>query len=335
MTARGMIESSLHRIWYTRSPARFLLAPLALLYCIGVRVRDGLYRQGLLARRRFPVPVIVVGNLVAGGSGKTPLTIELARQFGARGFRVGISASGYGGAGRGSPHAVEPDSDPYRVGDEAVELARRTGCAVSAGADRVASVQRLVAGGCDLILCDDGLQHARLGRDLELVTVDAETGFGNGWCLPAGPLREPVARLRHVDAVIATRGTWPGAVSAGQAVAGVFPLGGADAGARSLADFAGRPVHAVAGIVRPARFFALLKDAGIEVRVHAFPDHHRFRPDDIRFGDGLPVLMTEKDAVKCHSFAPVDAWFVRVDARLPPDFADRLLARLGTPKPSA
>ncbi len=334
MAARLVLENLLNRIWYGRSIARFGLAPAALLYCAAVRTRRLLFRTGILSRRRLPVPVLIVGNLVAGGSGKTSLVVFLAGRFGAQGYRVGISASGYGGAATDWPRGVDADSDPFEVGDEAVLLARRTGCAVCAGPDRVRTVERLAGAGCDLVICDDGLQHEHLARDIEIAVIDAETAFGNGYCLPAGPLREPVSRLRTVDWLVASRGAYPGAVSMEQAVAGVFPIGG-DGMPRPLSAFAGQTVHAVAGIARPARFFALLREAGIQVREHAFPDHHRFRPVDIRPGDDNPILMTEKDAVKCRAFSRPDTWFVRIDARMPPEFMRRLLERLGTVQTSA
>jgi len=324
---RRLIESTLHRIWYRHNVAAYALAPVALLYCGVMRIRRGLYRKAVFTRRRFPVPVIVVGNLVAGGTGKTPLVAWLAGQLGAHGYRVGISASGYQGAATNPPRRVTADSNPFAVGDEALLLARRTGCAVCAGADRVRAVEQLLDAGCDLILCDDGLQHERLARDIELALVDAQTGFGNGWCLPAGPLREPLRRLRDLDWLVATRGAYPDAVAMTLSVAGVFPVGG-DGPPRPLAAFAGTAVHAVAGIARPERFFTLLGDAGLQVSRHPFADHHRFRPRDLNFRDGKPVLMTEKDAVKCRTFAPPDTWFVRVDAQMPPEFMPRLLSRL-------
>jgi tetraacyldisaccharide 4'-kinase len=327
LSVRLAMETALNRIWYGDSLWRYLLMPPSLAYCAGVRLRAALYDSGVFRRQRFSVPVLIVGNLVAGGSGKTPLVCFLADGLRGEGYRVGICVSGYRGSARHWPRSVDADADPQEVGDEAVLLARRTGAPVCAGPDRVRAVQCLVDAGCDLVICDDGLQHERLGRDLEILVVDARTGFGNGLCLPAGPLREPASRARRVDLVVANAGAWPGAFAMALEPAGVFPVSG-QGGPGSLSEFAGREVHAVAGIARPARFFELLESAGVGVTAHAFADHHRFVAGDLDFGDDRPVLMTEKDAVKCRLFARPADWFVRADARLPAEFMRQVLNEL-------
>jgi tetraacyldisaccharide 4'-kinase len=315
----------LDALWYRGHPLSLLLAPLGWLYAAAARLRRAAYRIGLLRSHRVGVPVVVVGNVSVGGTGKTPLVIGLARFLTARGWSPGIVCRGYGGRSRTWPRVVRPDSDPVEVGDEAVLLAQRTGLPVLAcGPARVRAARGLAGdGGCDLVISDDGLQHLALARDVEVVVVDGERRHGNGRCLPAGPLREPVSRLASVDFVVSTgaarRGEFPMRLDAGPAHALQ------DAGLRRrLRCFEGSPVHAVCGIGNPERFFSTLSDAGLTVLRHPFPDHHPFVPGDVAFGDGAPVLMTEKDAVKCRAFAGPGHWVVPVTAVLPDAFCERL-----------
>jgi tetraacyldisaccharide 4'-kinase len=213
------------------------------------------------------------------------------------------------------------------VGEESVLLAQRSGCAVAAGPDRVAAALALLQTGCNLLISDDGLQHLRLGRDIEIAVVDGERRHGNGRCLPAGPLREPPSRLASCDFVVAN----------GAALEREIPMRYRQGNPISLsnpteerpwADFVASEVHALAGIGHPARFFADLAAKGLVVHAHAYPDHHPFTERDISFGDGLPVLMTEKDAVKCARFARDNHWYVPVEIDIPVDFERRLLLRL-------
>ena len=288
-------------------------------------LRRALYRARLLPRHRIPVPVLVVGNIAVGGTGKTPLVLWLAGFLASRGWRPGVVCRGYGGQASRWPQQVRADSDPAMVGDEAVLLASRSGCPVVACGPRRVQAARALAelAECDLVISDDGLQHLALDRDLEIAVVDGERRHGNGRCLPAGPLREPAGRLRSVDLVVsngpAARGEFAMSLVPGPAVSLEDP-----ALRRSLADFRGTRVHAVAGIGHPARFFGLLTTRGLAVEEHAFPDHHPFSAADIRFEDGLPVLMTEKDAVKCRRFAGPGHWYLPVVAELPDAFAARL-----------
>ena len=298
--------------WLHDSLPSRLLAPLGALAGGLARLRRLGYQRGWRASERLPVPVVVVGNIFVGGTGKTPLVVWLARHLAERGHRPGVLVRGYGGRSPEWPRRVGPDSDPAEVGDEAVLLARRCGCPVMAGPDRIAAGRALL-GECDLLISDDGLQHYRLQRDLELVVVDASRGLGNGRCLPAGPLREPPGRLASVDMVIANG--QPGPLSPYS-----FTLMGdtcvriSDGERRPLSAFRGEPVHAVAGIGNPARFFDSLRRAGLEPREHAFADHHPFRAEDLRFGDQAPVIMTEKDAVKVGAWAEPHHWYLTVDA---------------------
>jgi tetraacyldisaccharide 4'-kinase len=293
-----------------------------------VFVRRLLYRLRILKSHRAGVPVIVVGNLVAGGSGKTPLVLWLAEFLKDHGWTPGIVSRGYG-ARLEAPREATIASEPGEVGDEPVVLARRSGCTVWVGPDRVRVCEALrhQHPDVDVILLDDGLQHYRLARELEICVVDAR-GFGNGFLLPAGPLREPRARLRSVDAVV-THGT--------DAVRG-YPMRLEGRLLNCLADarerrpvesFAGQRVHAVAGIGDPNRFFRHLMRLGLKVVPHPFPDHHAFAPADLEFGDALPVVMTEKDAVKCRGFAKPQHWVFPVSAVVDPVFGTWLLEKLG------
>jgi tetraacyldisaccharide 4'-kinase len=272
-----------------------------------------LYRQHWRKAVRLGCPVVVVGNLSAGGTGKTPLVCWLAVRLAEQGYRPGIVTRGYGGSSR-DIRLVGGDNDPADVGDEAVLLARRGGVPVAAGRDRPAAAQRLVDIGCNVIVSDDGLQHYALARDCEIAVIDGARGFGNGRLLPAGPLREPPARLASVDAVVVNGGGPPQAGEFGMRVDGDAAVALRDGSVRPLGGFAGTSVHAVAGIGNPQRFFALLQSHGIDVIEHPLDDHARIEERDILFTDGKPVLMTEKDAVKCARIADGSHWYVPVDA---------------------
>lgn len=310
-------------IWYGRSPWILPLLPLAGIYCAVVGVRRLAYRWKLLRMQRLPVPVIVVGNLTVGGTGKTPLIAWLAEFLRVQGFRPGLVARGYGGTARHWPQQVRADSDPRAVGDEPVLLTRLTGCPMAVAPDRVAAAQALLEHSrCDVILSDDGLQHYALGRDLEIAVIDGVRRFGNRWCLPAGPLREPVSRLASVDLVVsnglAGSNEFAMAVQVGDAVNLLT-------GERCpLEAFRGQRIRAIAGIGRPERFFEALRRQGLDVEGHVFPDHHAYRPEDLAFADGA-LLMTEKDAVKCRRFAQAHYWAVTTRTVLPAAFGERVL----------
>ena len=343
---RRTLSARLQAIWYGGSwPPPWPLRALSRAFGLAVTLRRAAYARGLCSSRRLAKPVIVVGNLTVGGSGKTPLVIWLAQQLRERGLRPGVVLRGYGGmavAGR-VPCLVTPDSDVTVVGDEALLLRLRTGAPVVVGRDRVGAAQRLIAAGVDVIIADDGLQHLRLARDFEIAVIDGARGLGNGYLLPAGPLREPAARLALVDAVVINgeRGaSVAGAGADAHAVAAAAPgfvmrLSGewlrplaGNAEPVALSSLAGKRVHAVAGIGNPARFFAQLAAAGLEVIAHAFPDHHRYRAAELEFGDDLPLLMTEKDAVKCRPFAAANRWYLPVAASFAGTDGSALLARL-------
>jgi tetraacyldisaccharide 4'-kinase len=263
--------------------------------------------------------VVVVGNLSVGGSGKTPLVCWLSARLAERGYKPGIVTRGYGGFAR-SVRRITGADDPREVGDEPIVLARRTGLPVAVGRNRAAAGQLLADGGCTVIISDDGLQHYAMARDCEIVVVDGDRQFGNGWLLPAGPLREAPGRLKRVDAVVVNGGrtlACGGLRMRLDAKNAIALRGGA---VRPLADWHGESVHAVAGIGNPERFFNMLRAGGIEVAGRPLADHAPLTAKDIDFGDGKPVLMTEKDAVKCTAFAGERHWYVPVSAEF--DAAD-------------
>jgi tetraacyldisaccharide 4'-kinase len=320
------LSQLLNAVWYRNHPLRWLLWPLGRLFEAAARLRRTLYLRGLKRVVTADVPVIVVGNVTVGGTGKTPCVIWLADELMRRGFRVGIVSRGYGGRAEHWPQRVGADSDPALCGDEPVLLAQRTGCPVVAGPDRPAAVGLLLAEKqVDVVLSDDGLQHYRMGRALEIAVVDGIRGLGNGLCLPAGPLREPAERLREVDAVVVNGGRWGSrtAFRAALEVTGATRL--TDGQRRTLGAFAAAPVHAVAAIGHPARFFEMLSAAGLDVRPVALRDHARIDAARLDFGDGLPVLITEKDAVKCRRAAPDNVWCVTVEMRFANEDGERLM----------
>ncbi len=324
--------------YWSGGPVPWHARALSKLYARAIALRMRLLRMRLLRRIRIDRPVVVVGNLVAGGSGKTPLAIVLVERLRAAGWTPGVATRGYGRDEPGTARWVEPDTDPALGGDEPVLIAHRTRAKVRADADRVAAARALVAAGCDIVVCDDGLQHYRLQRDVEIEVVDGRRRYGNGLLLPAGPLREPAARGESCDFRVLNVGAggiepgfgeWPMQLSADQALPllGGRPL--------PLSAFAGTRVHAVAGIGDPERFFESLRGFGIAVVPHAFADHHRYAAGDLRFGSDLPVLMTEKDAVKCVAFATDRHFSVPVRAELPEAFWVALLDRLAPLRPKA
>jgi tetraacyldisaccharide 4'-kinase len=328
------LDGALQRLWYGPRWVSLPLWPLSWLFRAAIAVRRGLYRLGAMRAQRVAVPVVVVGNLTVGGTGKTPVAAWLARQLVLRGHQVGVVLRGYGGRAAGPPRMVTPDSDPAEVGDEAVLHALRGTRCVVAGADRVAAARRAAEAGAEIVVCDDGLQHLRLARDFELAVVDAARGFGNGRLLPAGPLREPPARLEKVDAVVLTeRGAGRAARVAPVrplTVTARFALGDAvnlaSGERRPLEAFRGRPAHAVAGIGHPQAFFGALRAAGLAVEPHALADHAALDPAALPFPAQATVLMTEKDAVKCRAFAGADWWFVELAVGLDRADASALLA---------
>ena len=320
--------------WFDGSPPPAWTRVVAPLYGAAVAVRRAAYARGLLRPRHPGVPVVVVGNLVAGGSGKTPLVLAVVAHLQAAGWTPGVASRGYGRAEPATPRWVEPGMSAALCGDEPLLIAHATGAPVRVDRDRAAAAAALAAAGCNIVVCDDGLQHYRLARDVEIEVLDIRRRYGNGLLLPAGPLREPLERaadctlrVMNLGVTAATdeascAGEWPMRlrVESAQPLLGGRPL--------PLAAFAGQRVHAVAGIGEPERFFTTLRDAGVAVVPHAFPDHHAYAAEDFAFASPLPVLMTEKDAVKCMAFAQSGWHSVPVRACLPEGFWQALAARL-------
>ena len=330
------MEQRLTKLWYRDSAGPSLLQPLSWLYATAIRVRATAYARRWLTTHHVNKPVVVVGNLTVGGTGKTPLVIWLARHLTERGLRVGIVSRGYGSEAAEAPRQVDETSNWQDVGDEPLLLYRGTRCVTLIGRDRVAAAQALVTRGVDVIVSDDGLQHLRLARDCEIVVIDGTRGFGNGRMLPAGPLREPVSHVADADIIVINGVAEHSSlrrvglnIEARALQMTLLPgdavrLDGREP-PRSLEAFRGRSVHAVAGIGNPARFFRDLRARGLDVMEHAFPDHHPFAAHDLSFGDDLPVLMTEKDAVKCASFADPRLWSVPTTATFSEPQARELL----------
>ena len=328
-----MPESRFDQIWYGGVRPSLGLRGLGWIWRCVMALRGWLYRQRILRAARVAVPVIVIGNLTAGGTGKTPLTVYVARLLLELGHHPGIASRGHGRSSTGLQW-VQAHSTAAEVGDEPLLLQQRTGLPVCVSARRIDAARALVAAGCDVVLCDDGLQHLALARDLEICVIDGRRGFGNGLFVPAGPLREPRSRLHSVDLVVIN-------TSADQSTAAdvpnglqmrllgdlAWPVDGSQA-PRPLHEFAGSELHAVAAIGNPGRFFAQLRRAGLAPLEHIFADHHQYSAADLQFAQGQVLLMTEKDAVKCRSFAAPGQWYVPVEATFDAADTQRLRQRL-------
>ena len=292
------------RFWYRpRSFLSDVLSPLSLFYRIGVAAHRCLYAVGVKKIQQFSVPVVVVGNVTVGGSGKTPLVIWLANELKKGGFYPGLVSRGYGGQINRFPQVVTANSNPRKVGDEAVLLAIKTRSPIAVCRDRSAAVHQLVKNfRCDIVISDDGLQHYALGRAVEIVLID-DRGLGNERCLPAGPLREPISRLKTVDFVV-TKKLRP---------IEIYQLENSKRKI-SFKELKNLTVHAVAGVGNPENFFQQLKLLGANVIEHSFPDHYFFQAKDFYFSDSYPIILTEKDAVKCKSFNNKYLFCLSVDA---------------------
>ncbi|WP_047553393.1 tetraacyldisaccharide 4'-kinase [Methylotenera sp. G11] len=313
--------------WFQKQWAGFtywhiVLIPLSWLFGMVVGLRRYLYKRGCLKNTRLPVPVIVVGNINIGGTGKTPLVIWLAEQMKLRGYRPGVISRGYGGNAL-QVSEVFPDSDALVAGDEAVLIAARTNCPVFVSTDRISAGQHLLKAHpeCNIIISDDGLQHYRMQRDVEIVVYDSAKGFGNGALLPAGPLRESQDRLKTVDAIVrngAEHGkNLHGITSIDMRLVATDFYNLADHQLKSAAQaFIGRKIIAVAGIGNPQRFFDQLSDMGLQFENRAYADHYIFQAQDFAGVNADAILMTEKDAVKCKPFAAANFWVLPVNAQV-------------------
>ncbi len=324
--------------WYEGRWWLWLLWPLSGLFRVVAALRR---RQQEVEQASLPVPVVVVGNITLGGTGKTPVIISLVQHLRERGWTPGVVSRGYGGLAPHYPYLVTPDSDPRHSGDEPLLIALSAGCPVAVDANRLAAAELLVGEGCDILLSDDGLQHYKLPRQWELCLLDGQRGWGNGLCLPAGPLREPVSRLAEVQAILLNgdpaervarqlRTGLPAGAPPPQTMH-LRPLSWHRLGDGSSAPVGQQfpwdgsaAVHAVTGIGNPRRFFHTLQQLGVVFSEHAFPDHHPFTPEDF---DGLQdgvVVITAKDAVKCRDFAGENVWYLAVAAELPAELLQTL-----------
>ena len=323
------LHSLIKKLWYGKFWLRFPLLPLTYLYLLLIKTRAQCYRFNVFKTQRFPLPVIVVGNITVGGTGKTPLVMWLVELLIKSGCKPAIISRGYKSK-IGTPYLVKPTDDAQLVGDEPLLLARKCNVPVMIGANRSASVTKILAEtNCNLIISDDGLQHYGLARNIEIVVLDGVRRLGNGYCLPAGPLREPKTRLETVDFVI-VNGDKPklGEYSMTLKALSFYNLT-APANPVPLNYFNQKTVHAVAAIGNPERFFNSLRALKIKVIEHPFPDHYAFSANDFAFGDNLPVIMTEKDTVKCIAFANPNWWALSTVPQLQKGFATKLQKLLG------
>jgi len=316
------------KIWYTNHPISFALIPLSWVFCAIVALRRIAYKFRKSYHPPIPIPIIIVGNITVGGTGKTPLVVFIVNYLKKQGFKPAIVSRGYGGRAQSQPQSVYPDSDPQLVGDEPILLARQTGCPIVVAPKRSLAVQRLLKNeDCNIIISDDGLQHYALHRDIEIAVIDGIRRCGNQRCLPAGPLREPVKRLEKIDFIVIKNGGLQDEFAMqydSKSLRRVVD----DGISQSLSSLRSNTVHAVAGIGHPALFFNTLRDYGLILYCHEFPDHHRYKQSDIHFNDDLAVIMTEKDAVKCRQIASPQHWYLPIEARLPSAFGERLLKEL-------
>lgn len=325
-------DQHLQQRWYGKPGWLYLLWPLEFVFRFFAALRRVLYRIKILSSWRAPVPVIVIGNISVGGTGKTPVTIAVCELLQRAGFKPGIVSRGYGANPPHLPYAIDTAASASITGDEPLLIARRTRCPVVIAPKRIAAAQYLLKQQvlrereCNVLICDDGLQHYALQRDIEIAVIDHARGFGNGHCLPVGPLREPITRLNNVDAILRNGGDDETGFQI-NADAFVQIESGQSIPPRTWCKQHSR-VHAVAGIGNPQRFFSTLRTLGCEVIEHAFPDHHVFTANDLQFGDDLPIAMTEKDAVKCTSFATPQCWYLQVRAVLPESLGSTIISKL-------
>lgn len=319
--------------WYGKRSWTFLLLPLMVIFVLLANIR----RYWILryTQKRLVTPVIVVGNISVGGTGKTPLLIALVKGLQQQGFNPGVISRGYGGKASHYPYLLNAASTAAEAGDEPVIIYQQTGCPVCVGADRIAAARLLEDESCDILLSDDGLQHYRLARDIEIAVIDGQRGLGNGWRLPVGPLREPKARLKTVDWVVVNS---PADDFAMPGMSDLFYvpmqictqdfINLQTGEKKSAVEFNSIQVNAVAGIGNPQRFQDTLTKLGIAAALHTFPDHHTYVASDLQFANNLPVVMTEKDAVKCREFAQSNWFYLPITANLPDSFWQALLQKL-------
>ena len=326
---KPLLHRWLENIWYHNGFGKYLLIPFTPLFCLIVFIRRWQHerKRGEIAK----VPVIVVGNITVGGTGKTPLVISIVNLLKQAGYSPGIISRGYKGTAEEWPQRVIPSTPPKLVGDEPVLMASRTQVPVVVGPDRNTDIRYLLNHyNCDVIVSDDGLQHYRMPRSLEIVVIDGKRRFGNGWCLPAGPLRERISRLKNIDLCVVNADSETD-IAHGEyrmQLQGKTIVNLSTAETLPLDEFSNQNVHAVTGIGNPERFFTTLQSHGLKVIPHSFVDHHHFQKEDLIFAEDYPVIITEKDAVKCRKFQTTNCWYLPVTAELSEDFNKALLESL-------
>ena len=331
MRKEFFLETLIEKVWYSKNIFSLLLSPLSLIYISIIYLRHILYQLGLISITKINAPTIVIGNIVAGGTGKTPLVIWLAKHFKDKGFLPGIVSRGYGGTYLSNIELVKPTSNPLLVGDEPVIIARNTNCPVVVAKKRAKGAKELVEKyNCNIIFCDDGMQHYSLARDIEIAVIDGQRRFGNNYCFPAGPLREPKSRMSKADLIVSKYNartcehkmdyTYHQLVSLNE-LSKTIPI----------SDLHGMTVHAIAGINNPDHFFSYLRSHKLELIIHKFPDHYSYTEDDVKFDDNFPVVMTEKDAVKCLNYSSDKHWYIPISAELSKSFVcdlDKLMGKI-------
>ncbi len=335
---RTRLEHYFNRVWYQQPDPPIILSLLSFFYRTLVAIRKKSYHLKLLKSSSFNVPVIIVGNLTVGGTGKTPLVIWLTRLLIEHGYQPGVISRGYGGqlAKQQFPAILSTKADPALYGDEAVLIAQRSECPVAVGKSRVKAAQHLLSKtSCDVIISDDGLQHLALERDIEILVIDGTREFGNQQCLPAGPLREPIVRINDVDFLVCNNGNYANASQMTLVGDSIINLINTNQ-RQKLSNLHNQFFHVVTAIGNPERFLDMLSKAELEFDTRIFADHHQFNSADLEFNDHHPLLMTEKDAVKCYDLANTNTWMLPVDAHLEPAFSyaiiDLLEKHYGRPK---
>jgi tetraacyldisaccharide 4'-kinase len=334
-------STSITDAWYQGAIWLYIFAPLSLLYLVLIYLRTLFFKLGFLSSYRSSLPVVVVGNITVGGTGKSPLVAYLVRSLQAKGYRPGIISRGYGAEiSKDESREVLPSSVASEVGDEPLMLKQALGCPIFVSPNRMLSIQALENQGCDIVICDDGLQHYALQRDIEISVFDGARGVGNRFLLPMGPMRELSGRLDRVDfKVINGASKIPGLEKLDDTIrmdllpARLLPLTDEPdlvekAPAKDLSEYAGKTVNAVAAIGNPERFFELLERNGMIVNRYAFEDHHSYCTEDFEFADALPLIMTEKDAVKCRSLGLKNAWYLPVEAVLEKNLAELIIEKI-------
>ncbi len=325
---RKLFSHWLNKIWYEDVYIATWFTAVNMLFVDAVRFRKFLYRLGIFQQTKLPVPVIIIGNLTVGGTGKTPVVLSIAQYLQQQGYNIGIISRGYGGNSNKEARLVTANSSTQQVGDEAIMLYKNLKCPIAVSSQRVQAAELILnTHACEILLSDDGLQHYALQRDIEILVIDGERRFGNGYCLPFGPLREPAERTQTVDFILLNGGTIED-----QEIPLTTHINTAvnlkTAATKPLTELTAQPYHALAGIGNPNKFFQALAAYAPAYKNHIFPDHHKFTNTDINFNDLKPILMTEKDAVKCSAFATEQHWFVPLKTELPEHFFQQLLTLL-------